>query len=144
MGGLVVPFDDVVLQEINGHASLQDVIPAGMESRVGEVVAETKSLLRIVLNAEEASDSPDFLTAAAGRAILEFPRRQIGICGRRIPPEALESEARFVQQRSAKVAVLENPEGDVLARIDGRLSSHLPTEVPDISLVPVVETELER
>src|SRR2546427_6180175 len=48
---LVVALDDVVRQQIDSRAQLEDVIAAGVESGVGDVVPKAEPLLRKILDA---------------------------------------------------------------------------------------------
>src|SRR5882672_6355176 len=67
MRRLIVPLDVVVLQPFECDAHLEDVIAAGVETGVGQVIAESQTLLGEVLNAQVTPDASERRAAAARR-----------------------------------------------------------------------------
>ena len=143
MWRLIVAFDDVVRQEIDVGAELEDVVAAGVESGVRDVITKAKPFLREILYARVASNPSDFPAASRRRPLLVFPRGKIGYVRRGIAAKALILDACFVEPCAGGVCVLEYAKANVLAKVDCRLCRGLLSEIAHICFVAVVKTEFE-
>src|SRR6266566_3580173 len=119
------------------------MIAASMKSCIRKVVPEAEPLLREILNAQVASDATKEVAAPTRIPLPVFARWYAGNVGRRVAPEALELNACFVEPRATRICVFKYPETDVLTIVDRCLIGDLPAEIPHISLMTVVDAELE-
>ena len=133
-----VLLDHPVIQNVQAHSALDDVLAVPADGGVGEVVAQPEAVLLEVLDRDVRTD----LRSIEGVGEIAIDGFRSGH-GTRIVPGVLEAHRRLVQPRARYVTVPESGGRHVILEMHAGLEGSVAAEVPRVRFVPRVEAQLE-